>query len=86
VRVEPGDRLLYETAGGGGWGDPLERDPEAVRGDVVRGFVSVEHARRGYGVVLDSGSLAIDDQATAGLREELRASRPADAPLFDRGD
>jgi len=86
VRVEPGDRLLYETAGGGGWGDPLQRDPEAVRGDVVRGFVSVEHARRGYGVVLDSASLAIDDRATAGLREELRANRPADAPLFDRGD
>jgi len=82
--VEPGDRLIYLTAGGGGWGDPFDRDPEAVRLDVVRRFVSRERAEERYGVVLDS-SLELDVSATDTLRHERREQRP-DAPLFDFGD
>ena len=84
--VEPGDRLLYLTAGGGGWGDPLERDAELVRADVERRFVSVEKARSAYGVVLDETSLAVDEPATVALRDELRAGRVGDGELFDFGD
>jgi N-methylhydantoinase B len=48
--VRPGDRFRVVTAGGGGHGDPRERDPEAVRADVLDGFVSPEAAREVYGV------------------------------------
>ncbi|MER7361650.1 hydantoinase B/oxoprolinase family protein [Nonomuraea wenchangensis] len=50
VKVEPGDRVTLLTAGGGGHGDPRERDPEAVRRDVAEGYVSPEAARDIYGV------------------------------------
>jgi N-methylhydantoinase B len=66
---------LVVTAGGGGWGDPLERDPEKVRYDVLEELVSLESARADYGVVLDPATLAIDHAATAALRAERRAAR-----------
>jgi N-methylhydantoinase B len=50
VAVSPGDRVTLLTAGGGGHGDPRQRDPEAVRRDVAEGYVSPEAARRTYGV------------------------------------
>ncbi|MBI3127995.1 MAG: hydantoinase B/oxoprolinase family protein [Candidatus Tectomicrobia bacterium] len=50
----PGNLLRVETPGGGGWGDPRKRDPEAVRLDVLRGFVSPEAAREVYGLDADS--------------------------------
>jgi len=62
---------VVETAGGGGWGNPLERDPAAVLNDVVEGYVSLSEARNAYGVVIDPSGLSIDFQATA----ELRAAR-----------
>ncbi len=49
VRIEPGDRLIFETPGGGGFGDPAERDPEALRRDLRQGLVSREAAARDYG-------------------------------------
>jgi N-methylhydantoinase B len=49
VPMEPGDRLTFLTAGGGGFGDPHARDPAAVADDVAKGYVSVEAARRDYG-------------------------------------
>ena len=52
--VRRDDVVIMESAGGGGYGDPLERDPESVRADVQAGFVSAERAREGYGVVLDA--------------------------------
>ena len=73
----PGEAIIYQFGGGGGWGDPLDRDPEAVREDVLDEYVSVEGARRDYGVVLTGGvddeSLAVDHAATEALRAELRA-------------
>jgi N-methylhydantoinase B len=47
--LEPGDRLIFRTAGGGGWGDPRLRDRAAVTADVARGLVSPEAAQRDYG-------------------------------------
>jgi N-methylhydantoinase B len=82
VPVSPGDRLVFETAGGGGLGDPLERDPETVATEVRRGLISAESARDDYGVVLDDGDL--DADATAALREERRADR-GELPEFDFG-
>jgi len=81
VQVKPGDMLYFNTWGGGGWGDPLARDPELVLLDVRRGLVSVEGARR-YGVVISNG--AVDGTATTALRAEMAGSR-GETPLFDRG-
>jgi N-methylhydantoinase B len=55
--VPAGTRAIVATAGGGGWGDPLRRDPEDVRRDVIEGYVSIEAARQSYGVVLDPEAL-----------------------------
>jgi N-methylhydantoinase B len=82
VMVEPGDILHFKTWGGGGWGDPLGRDPERVRTDVARGLVTREGARR-YGVVL-SENLTIDESATEKLRVELEEKR-GEIKLFDFG-
>ncbi|MBX5468211.1 MAG: hydantoinase B/oxoprolinase family protein [Firmicutes bacterium] len=59
------------TAGGGGWGDPLDREPERVWADVRDGLVTVEAARRDYGVVLRPEG-GIDAEATQALRAQLR--------------
>ncbi len=83
VPVAPGDVLHFVTWGGGGWGDPLERDPELVAAEVRRGLVTADGARR-YGVVV-SGDGAADAEATRTLRDELRAGRPAELPVFDTG-
>jgi len=81
VKVKPGDLLVYETWGGGGCGDPLEREPAKVAFDVEAGLVSEQGALR-YGVVLKNGKP--DAKATASLRARMAAERGA-APLFDRG-
>lgn len=82
IRVEPGDLLYFNTWGGGGWGDPLQRDPVRVAKDVDRGLVTREGARR-YGVVLDE-NLVVDMQETADLRAEMAKSR-GEIALFDFG-
>jgi N-methylhydantoinase B len=82
VKVFPGDVLHFVTWGGGGWGDPLERDPALVELEVRRGLVTDEGARR-YGVVV--GDAGVDAAATEALRAELRAARPAELPVFDMG-
>ena len=84
VKVAPGDRLIFQTAGGGGWGDPLERDVDKVRTDVVRELVSADKARADYGVVLDPNTGEVDVEATRTLRAELRQRRGATA-TFDFG-
>ena len=62
------------TGGGGGWGDPLERDPAAVRADVIEELVSRRSAREDYGVVL-RGDMTIDEPATETMRNALRSQR-----------
>jgi N-methylhydantoinase B len=79
VPHEPGEGFEYLYGGGGGWGDPLERDPQSVLSDVLDEYVSVESARRDYGVELtgsaDRGDLAVDEGGTERLRRELRGKR-----------
>ena len=65
--LAPGDRVRVLSPGGGGWGDPRERDPEQVARDVRDGLVGVEEARDVYGVVLAADGSA-DETATAALR------------------
>jgi N-methylhydantoinase B len=72
LRLKQGDVFSWQLAGGGGFGDPHRRDPERVRTDVRRGYVSIEAAANDYGVVLDPGDLSVDAAATARLR-----ARPA---------
>ncbi|HVQ62179.1 MAG TPA: hydantoinase B/oxoprolinase family protein, partial [Burkholderiales bacterium] len=63
--------VIVRTGGGGGWGDPLERDPEQVRWDVVEELVSREAARELYGVVVGE-DLLLDEAATRALRQSLK--------------
>jgi N-methylhydantoinase B len=77
VPLGAGQRVMYDYGGGGGWGSPLDRDPQAVLDDVLDEYVSVEGAARDYGVVL-SGSLedltlAVDAAATEARRASMRA-------------
>jgi N-methylhydantoinase B len=78
VRMETGDRLVYDFGGGGGWGDPLDRDPQSVLEDVWDEYVSVEAAHDDYGVVitgsLEAMTLALDQGATEVRRAERRAT------------
>ena len=78
--------VRIDTTGGGGWGDPLEREPELVALDVTQGKVSAASARDDYGVVLLStaSECIVDMEATERLRDELRAERGS-LPFFDRG-
>jgi N-methylhydantoinase B len=68
------DALYVAWNGGGGLGDPLERDPEQVRADVARHFVSREAARDVYGVALDPSG-ALDADGTRALRARMRSAR-----------
>ena len=70
--LNPGDVIRHIQAGGGGWGDPLERDCVAVRRDVINEKVSIAKAEELYGVVIDPESLRVDEEATRGRRAELR--------------
>jgi N-methylhydantoinase B len=85
--IPAGTLVRVETTGGGGWGDPLEREPSLVALDVVQGKVSAKAAREDYGVVLvagQDGELAPDGVASAALRSRLRETRGR-LPFFDRG-
>jgi N-methylhydantoinase B len=82
VPIGSGDVFSRPTAGGGGYGDPLERDPAKVREDVADDYVSIERARKDYGVVLrvvdaDLAEYEIDQAATDAERARIRADRRA---------
>jgi N-methylhydantoinase B len=81
IKVEAGDLLLADTWGGGGCGDPLERDPAQVLFDVEAGLVSAAGAKR-YGVVITND--ALDEAATKVLREKIAKDR-GPKQLFNRG-
>ena len=84
VKVQNGDRIVFRTAGGGGWGDALDRDPGKIHRDVIRGLLTRQAAQSEYGVVLDGPELEVDAAATQNLRDSLRKKRKAPA-LFDFG-
>ena len=75
-----GDVVRHVMAGGGGFGWPFERDPVKVAEDVLDGKVSIEAARRQYGIVLDPETLAIDETASNELRRQIRSTVEASQP------
>jgi len=82
IEIAAGDQLHFITWGGGGWGDPLDRDPAIVAREVREGLVTEDGARR-YGVVVSNGQA--DLAATEALRTELRDRRPASDGVFNYG-
>ena len=74
MQLEPGDTYIINSGGGGGFGEPLDRPAEKVAEDVRLGYISPESAASDYGVVLDD-SRQVDEQATAQLRNRMRADR-----------
>ncbi|MEP4484143.1 MAG: hydantoinase B/oxoprolinase family protein [Halioglobus sp.] len=82
IKVKAGDVLYFNTWGGGGWGDPFERDPALVLQDVERRLVTADGAKR-YGVVINAVG-QVDEEATASLREKMRAERGS-VEVFNRG-
>ncbi|WP_299323823.1 hydantoinase B/oxoprolinase family protein [Parasphingopyxis sp.] len=83
IEIREGDLLHFITWGGGGWGDPLRRDPELVGLEIRQGLVTPEGARD-YGVVADDKG-AVDAAATETLREEMRAARSESDSPFNTG-
>ena len=73
--VNRGDTLLTQWCGGGGYGDPLDREPERVLEDVIEEKVSPQRARNTYGVVINTDTRTIDWEATEKLRADLRQKR-----------
>ncbi|MBI2204594.1 MAG: hydantoinase B/oxoprolinase family protein, partial [Candidatus Rokubacteria bacterium] len=83
--IVAGDVVVMQSAGGGGYGDPLARDPERVRADVALGYVSAARAHDRYGVALrDDGS--VDAMATRSLRARLAAARRHAPVIADERD
>jgi N-methylhydantoinase B len=70
--LEPGDILISNSGGGGGVGDPLDREVEKVRWDALNEYISIQAAKDVYGVVIDPKGFEVDHQATADLRKKLR--------------
>ncbi len=81
--IHNGDVFLHELAGGGGWGDPLERPPEAVARDVLNELLSPEGAERDYGVILSPDGRTADAAATARRRAKMR-SQEARSPASEQ--
>lgn len=72
IPVKEGDLILYRQPGGGGYGDPMERDPARVEDDIRLGYIGIERARQRYGVVIDEATGKADLEATEALRKALR--------------
>jgi N-methylhydantoinase B len=78
------DVIRIITPSGGGFGDPLERDPARIHADIARGLVTQARAEAAYGAVFDATG-AIDADATAGRRAELKATRTEKLRQFNMG-
>ena len=74
--LDAGDVMEIRTGGGGGYGDPLEREPARVARDIALGYISLAAARDIYGVVLTAAG-SVDASATAALRGTQRSARSA---------
>lgn len=80
IPISEDDMFVRPSSGGGGFGDPLERDPEAVLEDVIDEYVSIDRAKKDYGVVIqtvdpDLCEYTIDQEATKNQRESIRQNR-----------
>ena len=83
-RLNPGDRYTMMSGGGGGFGDPLTRELEAVEHDLTQGYISSEAAEKLFGVIIDSETFAIDAEASEARRAEMRGQgKPADDDLLE---
>jgi N-methylhydantoinase B len=86
--LREGDIVVMETAGGGGYGDPTERDPETLLADIRAGYLTVDDVFERYGVAIDRNGRT-DPQRTGKKREQIRAARLrlplqlVDGPLLD---
>jgi N-methylhydantoinase B len=83
--LEPTEEVIIEMPGGGGYGDPFERDVDRVLRDVRGGYVSVEQARAAYGVAVDVARGVIDVEATERLRDAHRRAAGDRQPGGDHG-
>jgi N-methylhydantoinase B len=68
--LEPGDILVSNSGGGGGVGDPLDREVEKVRLDALNEYISIQTAKEVYGVVINPQTFEVDDRATTALRKK----------------
>jgi N-methylhydantoinase B len=76
TQLKPGDVVTIDAPGGGGYGSPLEREPEMVEADVAEGYVTPEQARSEYGVVIDPRTMKVNTEATRKLRDEAALGTP----------
>ena len=70
TQMKPGDVIIIDAPGGGGYGNPFERDVETVVNDVKQGYVSIESAKNDYGVVIDPQTYEVDEKETRKLRKK----------------
>lgn len=77
--ISKGETVQLILAGGGGYGDALDRDPASILDDILDGKLTADYARREYGIVLDAAGSSIDEQETAALRAKLRSGSRAGA-------
>ncbi|MEJ2555616.1 MAG: hypothetical protein P8186_05210 [Anaerolineae bacterium] len=73
--LKDGEVVSFQTGGGGGYGSPLERDPEMVLQDVINGYISMESAREDYGVVIQEAEMQVDLEATQKLQDKMKVSQ-----------
>jgi N-methylhydantoinase B len=73
--LEPGDILISDSGGGGGVGDPLDREIEQVRWDALNEYITVQAAKGIYGVVIDPKTFEVDEEATKSLRAKLKEEK-----------
>ncbi|MFC4403406.1 hydantoinase B/oxoprolinase family protein [Gracilibacillus xinjiangensis] len=78
IKMPPGGIIQFYRAGGGGWGDPFERDPELVLEDVKNGYVSIEAAEKEYGVIIDREDLSVNIDKTNRHRNSSKKKRMSD--------
>ena len=76
-KLSHGDTFLFETTGGGGWGNPLERPVQDVLDDVLDDYISLAKARDVYGVVIEPNKQTVENEATEKLRTRLREASEA---------
>ncbi len=75
IELEPGDTVSFQTPGGGGYGSPIERDPQKVLKDVIGEKINRQRAKDFYGVVIDENSDSVNETETTKAREKLASSR-----------